>query len=51
MSSTREQVLAVVRRHLADTLEGIEGKEPDGVREVECTRRPLTPGLRAPDGI
>ena len=35
MSSTREHVLAVVRRHLADTVEGIEGKEIDPSKSMK----------------
>ena len=35
MISTREEVLAVVRRHLADTVEGIEGKEIDPSKSMK----------------
>lgn len=35
MSSTREQVLAVVQKHLADTVEGIEAKEIDPAKSMK----------------
>lgn len=35
MISTRDEVLAVVRKHLADTVEGIEGKEIDPARSMK----------------
>ena len=35
MISTREEVLTVVRRHLADTVEGIEGKEIDPAKSMK----------------
>jgi acyl carrier protein len=35
MISTRDEVLAVVQKHLADTVEGIEGKEIDPARSMK----------------